>query len=124
MDNVSFQQIIKRIPLLKYGYRGSFPSDYVPTLDNDTFAIIITQPNNMQGKHWIKIENSRHKLYFADAPGQPRFLKQQYKQMMPGHYNLIPAFAISTRYMQLFLTSSSEKKKLPEFTKIMYFLYR
>ena len=49
MDNVSLQQIINRIPLLKYRYRGSFPSDYFPVFDNDTFAIIITQPSIMQG---------------------------------------------------------------------------
>ena len=36
MDNVSLQQKFYRIPLLKYRYRGSSPSDYVPTLDNDT----------------------------------------------------------------------------------------
>ena len=42
MDNVSLQQRINRIPLLKCRYRGSFPSDYVPTLDNDTFANINT----------------------------------------------------------------------------------
>ena len=31
MENISLQQIINRIPLLKYRYRGYFPSDYVPT---------------------------------------------------------------------------------------------
>ena len=62
MDNVSLQQIINRVPLLKYRYRGSFPSDYVPTLDNDTFAIINTQTSNMPCEHWIKIANSRQIL--------------------------------------------------------------
>ena len=81
MDNVSLQQTINRIPLPNYRYRGSFPSDYVPTLDNDTFAIIITQPSNMQAEHWIMIAKSCHKLYFADTLGRPSF--QQYKQMMP-----------------------------------------
>ena len=47
-DNVCLQQLINRSPLLKYWYRGSFASDYVPTFDNDTFAIINTQPSNMQ----------------------------------------------------------------------------
>ena len=47
-DDASLQQVINRIPLLKYRYRGSLPSDYVPTLDKDTFAIINTQPRNMQ----------------------------------------------------------------------------
>ena len=85
INNVSLQQIISRIPLLKYRYRGSFPSDYVPTLDNDTFDFIITQPGNMQGEHWIMIANYRQKSFFADSLGRERysFLKQQYEQMMP-----------------------------------------
>ena len=69
-DNVSLQQIIIRIPLLKYRYRDSFPPDYVPTLDNVSFAIINTQRSNMQGEHWIMISNSRQKLYFADSLGR------------------------------------------------------
>ena len=70
MDNVSLQQIINRIPLLKYRYRGSFLSDYVPTLENDTFAIINTQSSNMQGEHWKMVANYRQKLYFADSLGR------------------------------------------------------
>ena len=85
MDNFALQQIISRIPLLKFRYLGSFPSDHVPTLDNDTVAIINTQPSNMQGEHWIMIANFRHQLYFADSVGRKRYsvLKQHYKQMMP-----------------------------------------
>ena len=85
MDSVSLQQIINRIPLLKYRQRGSFPPDYVPTLDNDTFAIINTQPSNMQGEHWIMIANSCQNLYFADTLSRRKysFLRQQYEQMMP-----------------------------------------
>ena len=61
-------------------------SDYVPTLDNDTFDIISTQPSNMQGEHWIKIANFQHELYFADSPGCKGYSflnNQHYKQMMP-----------------------------------------
>ena len=65
MDELALQQIINRIPLLKLRYLGSFPSDYVPTLDNDTFANINTQPSNMQGEHWIMIAKFQHELYFA-----------------------------------------------------------
>ena len=85
MDKVSLQQVINRIPLLKYRYRGSFPSDYDPTLDNDTFAIINSQPSYMQGEHWIKIANSCQKLSFADSLGPKKytFFKQLYEQMMP-----------------------------------------
>ena len=103
-DNDSLQQIINRIPLLKYRYRGSFPSYYGPTPDNDTFAIINTQPSNMQGEHWILIANSRQKLYFADSLGRQMYslLKQHYEQMMPepleshpsvcGFYTIYAAF--------------------------------
>ena len=105
MDNIALQQIINRIPLLKFRYLGSFPSDYVPTLDNDTFAIINTQPSNMQGEHWIMIANFRHELYFADSLGCKGYSflnNQHYKQMMPaplqshpsvcGFYTIYAAF--------------------------------
>ena len=104
MHNVSLQQITNRIPLLKYRYCGSFPSDYVPTHDNDTFAIINTQPSNMEGEHWIKISTSRQILSFADSLGRIKysFLKQHYEQMMPeplqshpsvcGFYTIYAAF--------------------------------
>ena len=103
MDNFALQQIINRIPLLKFRYLGSFPSDYVPTLDNDTCHYqYATQ--QYAGEHWIMIANSRHKLYFADSLGRKKysFLKQQYEQMMPeplqshpsvgGFYTIYAAF--------------------------------
>ena len=76
MDNVSFQQFFNRFPLLKYRYRAFFPSDYVSTLDNDTFAIINTQPIIMQIEHWTMIANSCHELHSADSLGRPSFFKQ------------------------------------------------
>ena len=62
-----------------------FHSDYVLTLDNDTFAIINTQTSNMRGEHWILSPNSCQILYFADFVGCQKysFFKQQYEQMMP-----------------------------------------
>ena len=104
MVNFALQQLINRIPLLNFRYLGSFPSYYVPTLDNDTFAIINTQPSNMQGEHWIMTASFRHELYFADSLGCKgySFLKQHYKQMMPaplqshpsecGFYTIYAAF--------------------------------
>ena len=105
MDNFALQKIINRIHLLNFRYLGSFPSDHVPTLDNDTFAIINTQPSNMQGQHWIMIANFQHELYFADSPGRKGysfFKNQHYKQMMPallqshpsvcGFYTIYAAF--------------------------------
>ena len=104
MDNTTLKQIVNRIPLLKYRYRGSFPSDYVPILDNDTFAFINTQPSNMQGEHWIMIANCCQNSYFSHSIGRKKysFLKQQYKQMMPeplqshpsvcGFYTIYAAF--------------------------------
>ena len=41
--------------LLKYRYLGSFPSDYVPILPNETFSIVNTQTRNINGEHVIII---------------------------------------------------------------------
>ena len=60
MDKTSLHQKINRIPPLKYRYLGSLPPHYVPTIKNDTFAIINTQPSNMQGKHWVFVAKCRH----------------------------------------------------------------
>ena len=107
MDKFALQQIINRIPPLKFRYLGSFPSDNVPTLDNDTFAIINKQFSVMQGEHWIMIATFRHELYFADSlgcKGHSFLNNQHYKQMMPaplqshpsvcGFYTIYAAFHI------------------------------
>ena len=104
MDNVFRQQIINRLPLLMYRYHGSFASDFVPTIDKDTFAIVNRQPSNMQGENWLIIAKSCQMLYSADSLGRKKysFLKQQYEQMMPealqshpsvcGFYTICAAF--------------------------------
>ena len=85
MDNTSLKQIVHRIPLLKCRYMGSFLSDFVPNLPNDTFAIINTQPSNTPGEHWM-IARLHYELYFADSLGLSinnyPFLKQNYNQMV------------------------------------------
>ena len=67
MDNTSLKQIVNRIPLLRYRYMGSFPSDFSPNLPNDTFAIVNTQPSNTPGEHWIMIAKFHHELYLTDS---------------------------------------------------------
>ena len=119
------QQIIKTIPLLKFRYLGSFPSEYVPTYDNDTLAISNTQPSNMQGNHWTMIANFRHELYFADYIGCKRynFLKNQlYKQMMPtplqSHLSVCCFYTIYAAF-RLFMF---RQKQITGFTMLMYSL--
>ena len=123
--------MINRIPPLKFRYRGSFPSDYVPTLDNDTFAIINTQPSNIQGEHWIMIANSRQKLYFEDSLGRKKysFLKQQNEQMMPeplqshpgvcGFYTIYAAFHLF-KFRQEELTGVHDVNVLSFISNYMY----
>ena len=86
MDKIARQPIINCIPVLKFRYLGSFPSDYVPTLDNGTFAIVNTQPSNMQGEHWVMSAIFQHELHFADSVGCKGYSflnnNQHYKQMM------------------------------------------
>ncbi len=86
MDNTSLEQIANRIPLLKYRYMGTFPSDFVPNLPNDTFAIINTQPSNTPGEHCVMIAKFHHDLCFANSLGlfinSYLFLTQNYSQMV------------------------------------------
>ena len=74
--------------VLNYKYFGSTPCDYVPTLDIDAFAIINTEPSNMQGDYWILIAIFRHEYFFADSLWCKGYSflnnnNQHYKQMMP-----------------------------------------
>ena len=104
MDNFALQPMINRILLLKFRYFSSFPSDYVPTLDKDSFAVINTQPSSMQGEHWIMIANFRQKLYFLGCKVYSCLNNnnQYYKQMTQaplqshpivcGFYTLYAAF--------------------------------
>ena len=128
MDNTSLKHFVNRIPLLKYRYIGSFPSDLVPNLPNDTFAIIITQPSNTPGEHWIMFANFHHELYFADSLGLSinnyPFLKQNYSQMVRtrlqdhpsvcGFYTIYATFhsfkLTSSNFTTIFLHSSITKK--------------
>ena len=86
MDKTSLRQVVNRIPLLNYRFVGSSPSDFVPNLSNDTFAIINTQPSNTPGEHWIMIAKIHHELCFADSLGlcinNYPFLKQNYGQLI------------------------------------------
>ena len=90
---VSLQQTVNHIPQIKYQYRSSFLSDYVPTPYNDSFAFINTQPSNMQGEHCIIIANCRRILYVADCLGRKvySFLNQQSEEMMLEPIATIPS---------------------------------
>ena len=96
MEKFALQQIISCILLLEFRYLGSFPSDYVPNLDNDTFANINTQPSKMQGEYWIMTAIFRNELFFVDFLGCEgyNFLNnnnQHHKQMMPAPLHSHPS---------------------------------
>ena len=86
MDNSPLKQLVNRMSLLKYRYNGPFPSEFVPNLPNDTFAIINTQPSNTPGEHWKRSAKFHHDLYFANSLGLSinifPFLKQNYSQLV------------------------------------------
>ena len=122
-DNFSLQKLVNRLPLLRYRYRGFFLSDFVPTLDNDSFAIMNTQPSNMQGEHWIMIANSRQILFFAGSLGRIKssFFKQQYEQMMPKPLtsrSSVCGFYTNFANFHLF---KFLKEETTEFLMLMYF---
>ena len=117
LDKVSLQQNFNRIPLLKHRYRGSFPSDFVPTPNNATFAITNAQPSFMQSNHWMKIANSGQIMFFADSLGRKKdsLLKQQNEQMIPEpiqSHTRISGFYTSTWYMQLYLFKFRQEEEI------------
>ena len=77
----------------------------------------------MQGEHWIMIANSCQKLYYADSLGRKKysFLKQQYEQMMPEPLQSHSSVCGSYTTYAAFISSNSDKKKLQEFTMLLYF---
>ena len=116
------RQNIDRIPLLKYRYFGSFPSDRVPNLPLDTFAIVNTEPSYMSGEHWVMIAKFKQQLYFADSlGGSCSFLKQDYRKMVSvklqsscvcGFYAIYSAFHLF-KFQQEQLTGVHDVNVLP-----------
>ena len=126
MDNVSLQKLINRIPLLKFGYFESFLSDSVPTLEKDTFAIINTQPNNMQGEHWTMIAKFCHEMCSADFLGNKKYrlLKRHYRPMMPAQLQSHPSFCcLNTIYAAFHLSKCYQEKNTGiEFFDVICFI--
>ena len=93
MDNVALRQIIDRIPLLKYRYIGSYPCDLVPTLPNNTFAIVNTQPSRKEVEHWIMIAKFHDQLFFADLLARQKysFLGTHYQPLIPQPLQVHPS---------------------------------
>ena len=71
-------------PYSSSGTVALFPLTMFQLLNNENFAIINTQPSNMQVEHWIMVANSCQKLFFADSLGLKKysFLKQQYEPII------------------------------------------
>ena len=125
MDNSALQQFINCIRLPNFRYLGSFPSNYVLTLDNDTFAIINTQPSKMQREHWIMIANFRREFYFAvllECKGYSFLNNQHYKQMMRAPLQSHPSVCgFHTKYAAFHLFKFRQEE-ITEFTMLLYSL--
>ena len=127
MDKNSIKQIINHIHLLKYRYSGSFPSDFVPNLPIDTFAITITQPSYTPGQHWIMIPN------FIMNSVSPILLVYPSTITLPENgnttkwfgqdYKILPVYAVFTQFMQHFICSSFNKRRQLVFMMLMCSLW-
>ena len=111
MNKAGLQQITNRTHPLKLRYLGSFTSDYVSTLPNDTvFAFINAQPSNMQGEHWILIANFSPECFLETLSDVKSIISSNSitKRRSETLYSPIPAFVVSTRLMQLSFSSKSD----------------
>lgn len=70
MDNHSLDEIINRMPLLKYKYLGSYPADFCPEPQNNSFVIVNIDSSFEIGSHWVMIAKKGNKLYFGDSLGR------------------------------------------------------
>ena len=70
MDNVSLKHELNCKPLFKLWHHGSILSEYIPTIESDSFANINTQCILCREEHWKKVAISRRKSYFADFIGR------------------------------------------------------
>ena len=121
--NVSCHQTINRLPKLKSYHRSSSTFDYVPTHDNDTFAIIMTQISNMQGEHCITMQTLVVHCFlqtFLVVKGRV-FLSSNFNRWCQNIWGSIPASTVSTRYKQLFISSNSDNTSKQGFTMLKYF---
>ena len=86
MDNQSLQQIIERIPELKFKHIGSFPADFIPNLPKFSFAIINTASSKEVGEHWILIARLNRSYYYADSLARSvthyKFLGKKYQKII------------------------------------------
>ncbi len=102
MDSKGLQDIINRIPLLKYKYIGSVPADNIPRLQKNTFAIVNTDLSFEEGTHWILIANKNGKFYYADSMGQPlevyENIKLPYKNIQRLVYTQLQNLALCGQY--------------------------
>lgn len=73
MDNTSLQELIYKIPELKFKYSGSFSPEYALSMNAmplNSFQIVNTT-NNSQGEHWVAIvKNYNGSVVFGDSLGK------------------------------------------------------
>ena len=78
-----------------YRYIGPFPSDFVPILPNDTFAIMNMQANDTPGGHWIMTAMFHHVTNLASSLGLTiknyPFLKHKCRQLIPTRLQTHPS---------------------------------
>lgn len=51
-------------------FKGVFPSDMVPILNNNEMCIINLDKSNQPGSHWVSLANENGDLYFYDSFGR------------------------------------------------------
>ena len=74
MDNESLNDLVRKIPELKFKYLGSFPPDLaypIKAMPQNSFQIVNTQNESFGGEHWVVIiKDYSNKVYFGDSLGK------------------------------------------------------
>ena len=123
IDDDVLLQSSKRLLLLKYRYIASFPSDCGPTFTKETFFLqeYATQQNAgraLVNDFKLKSQNKFCNLSDVEltvSSGSNTSIRSH------SHYSPLPSFAVSARFVLLFLPSSSRINQLLVFKMLMSF---
>lgn len=71
-DKTTYMNDLEKIgkKMLSQKFIGVYPSDKIPTLKNNEYAILNLDKSNESGSHWVSIAKKGNKTHFYDSFGR------------------------------------------------------
>lgn len=88
-------------------YKGTYPSDMIPQLNNDEYAILNLDDSTKSGSHWVAIAKQNNEVYIYDSFGR------KIKKIIP---------SVVSKYRRIKMTESDKEQDEKEYTCSLYCL--